>query len=333
MATRTPLVFLAVLAHLVSIPALSFGLDKVRVGLTAVTALFGPVWVSEEKGLFKKHGVESEVIVIGGGAARGVSALIAGDIQFLVGSGDVVINTSLKGMDTVIAASLLNKGVQRVMAKPELKTPADLKGKRVGITRFGSASHLVLQMMQRKWGMGPGEIQVVQVGSSAAMLASLDKGGIDAAVLSMPFIFVAEDRGYRILADLGDMDIDFINTMLDTTRTYLRTHRSQATGFMKGFVEGIAYFKKNKKESLEVLRKKLRTDAGGEKDLERSYDILASKYYDKVPYPSLVGTETVLEFLARENPKAKGANPKSFIDDSIIRELDSSGFIKALYEK
>lgn len=309
----------------------SLALDKIRVGLSSITATNGAVWVAEERGLFRKHGFEAEIIVIGGGAARGVSALIARDIQFVAAAGDAVIHASLKGADVVMVASILNKGVQRVVARPELRSAEELKGKRIGITRYGSASHLVLQMMLRKWRMNPGELQLLQIGSSPAMLASLDRGGIDAAVLSIPAVFVAEDAGYRVLADLADMDIFYLHTMLSTTQSYIRTNRDQATRFVKAFVEGIAYFKKNKKESLGILKKKLRMEVSQEKFLERTYDILAAKYYDQVPYPSLQGVKTVLEFQAKESPKAKEADPQSFIDSSIVKELETSGFIKALY--
>ncbi len=312
-------------------PSPLIALDRVSVGLSAASAIFGVAWVAADKGIFKKHGIDPEVIVIGGGAARGVSSLIAGDVQFLLGAGDAAINANLRGADVVMVASVLNKGVQRVMSRPELKRPEDLINKNVGITRFGSAAHLVLLMMLKKWGMNPGQIQMIQLGTSPAMVASLDKGGIDAAVLTIPSVFVAEDRGYRVLADLDEMDIYYLNTMLETTRSYLRAHRDIATRFIQAFVEGIAYFKKNKKESLEVLRKKLRTDAAGERQLEKSYDLLATKHYDSVPYPSLKGVETVLDFLARENPKAKTADPKSFVDARILREIDASGFIKSLY--
>jgi NitT/TauT family transport system substrate-binding protein len=307
--------------------------DKIRIGLSSMSAMHGAVWVAEDKGIFKKHGIEPEIIVIGAGAAIGVSALIAGDVKFLAGAGDATIKASLRGADAVIMASVQNKGAQRVVARPELKKPEDLKGKKVGVTRFGSASHLVLQMMLRRWGISPGEIQVLQVGSSPSMLASLDAGGIDAAVLTIPSVFVAEDRGYRVLADLADMDIYYLNTMFNSTRSYLRTHRDQARRVLTAFVEGIAYYKKHKKESLEVLRKKLRSDPAGERHLEKSYDLYAAKFYEALPYPSLQGVETLLEFLGSETPAARTADPKSFIDTSILKELDSTGFVKALYEK
>ena len=311
----------------------SFALDRIRIGLSSVSALHGAVWVAQEKGLFRKHGIEPEVIVVGGASAGGVSALIAGDVQFLSGAGEAVINANLRGADVIMVASVLNKGVQRLIAHAQFSAPADLKGRKVGITRFGTASHLVLQMMMQKWGMGPTDVQIIQVGSSPAMLASMEKGGIDAAVLTMPSIFVAEERGYRVLADLADMDIYYLNTMLDTTRWYLRTQRDQATRFIKGFVEGLAFFKKNKQESVEVLRKKLRTDPGREKYLELSYDLLANKFYDQVPYPSVRGVETVLEFIAKDNPKARVADPRTFIDGSIVKEIEASGFVEALYKK
>ena len=165
------------------------------------------------------------------------------------------------------------------------------------------------------------------------MIASLDKGGIDAAVLTMPSVFVAEEKGYSTLADLADMDIYYLHASISSTRRFLRGSRDQATRLMKGFVEGIAYFKTHKKESIEVLAKKLRSNPQGDKYIEKSYDLLAAKYYERVPYPSMRGVKTQLEFLGKDNPNARAADPESFVDSSIVKELDASGFIKALYEK
>lgn len=310
-------------------------LDKVRIGSSSsgVSPNNGAIYAAELKGLFKKHGIDIEVIEIGGGAARGVSALVAGDIQFLAGGGAAAISAALKGADLVLVASVLNKGIQKVMARPDVKSPADLKGKRVGISRFGSASHTVLQILLRRWNMSPADVQVIQVGSSPAMLTSLDKAWIEAAVLTVPSIFVAEDKGYRALADLADLDIDYLHEAMIAKQSYLRSHRDQATRFIKAYIEGIAYFKRNKNESVDVLRKKLRMEPGrDDRYLARMYDLYASKYFDKVPYPSLRGTETVLDFLAKEDPKAKTVEASSFLDSSIVRELEASGFINSLYE-
>ena len=309
-----------------------FAQDKVRVGLSSVSGLHSAVWVAEQKGLFRKHGIDAEVIVTGQGGTAGISALLANDIQIVNSAGDVLVAAALRGGDTVMIASVVNKGLQRLVTKPEIKTPAELKGKRVGVTRIGAVSHSVLLMMLQRWKMTVNDVQVLQLGSSPNMLASLDKGGIEGAVLTIPSMFVAEDRGYRVLLDMADTDIYYLHTMVATTRQYIKNNRDKVLRFLRGYVEGIAFVKQNKKESLDIVKKKLRIGPEQERNLERSLDLLITKYYENVPYPSLRGVETVLGFVEKDNPKAKTADPKSFVDDSLLREIEQSGFIKNLYK-
>src|SRR5262245_1881907 len=309
--------------------------EKLRVGLSSVSATNGSIWVAEEKGFFKKQGIDVEVIVIGGGGARVVSSLLAGDLHFSVGGGEGSIRSQVRGAETVIAASSLSKGLQRVMARPEIKSYQDLKGRKIGITQYGSAAHLVLLLMLKKWDMRPDQVQILQVGSSPAMLASLDKGGIDAAVLTIPTFFVAEDRGYKIVGDPITMDIFYLQNTLESTRSFLRKSRDAALKFMRGYIEGIAYFKKNKKESLEVMRKKLRIQSEQERDiryLDLSYNLLATAYND-IPYPALRSVQTIIDKVAEDDPKVKERDAKSFVDESLVREVESSGLTKALYGK
>jgi NitT/TauT family transport system substrate-binding protein len=309
--------------------------ERVRLGLSSVSATSGSIWVAEEKGLFKKHGIDAEVIVIGGGAARVVSSLLSGEIQFSVGGGDAVIRADLRGADGVLVASPMKTGLQRLMVRPEIKTPADLKGKTIAVTRFGSASHWVLQLFLRKWGMRTDEIKMLQLGSSPAMFASLEKGVVDGAAFTIPTFFLAEDRGYRILADPVDMEIYYLQNSVDSTRSYIKRNRDQALRVIKALCEGLAYFRKNKKESIEIMQKKLRIQSAQERDvkyLELSYNLLVDKFYNRVPYATPKAVETTLEFVAAEEPKAKGADPKQFMDESLVREIDASGFIKRLYD-
>ena len=306
--------------------------DKLRMGLSSVSGLHSAVWVAETKGFFRKHGIDIEVIVTGQGGTAGISALIANDVQVVNSAGDVLVAASLRGGDTVMVASVVNKGLQRLITKPDIKTPADLRGKRVGVTRIGAVSHSVLQMMLQRWKMTVNDVQVMQLGSSPAMLASLDKGGIEGAVVTIPSMFVAEDRGYRVLLDMADTDIYYLHTMVATTRQYIKSNRDKVLRFLRGYVEGIAFVKHNKKDSLDIVKKKLRLGPEQERNLESSLDLLISKYYENVPYPSLRGVETVLGFIEKDNPKAKTADPKSFVDDSLLREIEQSGFIKNLYK-
>jgi len=327
----------AALLFFILLPALpSRAQEKLRIGLSSVSATNGSVWVADEKGLFRKYGVDVEVVIIGGGGARTVSALVAGDIQFSVGGGEGSIRSQLRGVETVIVASSFTKGLQRIMARPEIKTYQDLRGKKIAITQFGSAGHLALLLMLKKWNMRPDQVQIVTFGSSPAMLVGLDKGAADAAVLTIPTFFLAEDKGYRIVGDPVTMDIFYLQNTLESMRSLLRSNRDRVLRFMKGYVEGIAYFKKNKRESIEIMQKELRIQSQQERDvryLELSYNLLASTLYTEVPYPSVRAIQTILDKLAEKDPKIKERDAKSFADESFIKELDDSGFIKALYAR
>src|SRR5262245_46244459 len=170
--------------------------DRVRVGLSALSLANSPLWVAEEKGIFKKYGIDPEIILVGGGASRSVSSLLAGDLQFATAGGGAAISAALGGADVVMIAAGNNKGIQRLMVKPDIKTPEALKAKRIGVTGLGSSGHLALLLMLRKWNIAPEEIQVLQVGASPVMVISLQKGGLDGAVLQDPSFFVAEDAGF-----------------------------------------------------------------------------------------------------------------------------------------
>lgn len=305
--------------------------DKIRMGLSSVSGLHTATWVAQERGLFRKHNIDAEVIVTGQGGTVGIAALMANDVQMLSSAGDLIAAAALRGGDAVMLAGVVNKGLQRILTIPEIKTPADLKGKRVGVTRIGAVSHVVLQMMMQRWKMNPADVQVMQVGSSPDMLISLDKKGIDAAVLTIPSMFVAEDRGYRVLIDMADTDIFYLHTMMGSTRAYVKNNRDKVSRFLKGYLEGIAFVKQNRKESIEIVKKKLRIGPAQERNLQRAIDLVADKYYEQVPYTSQRGVETVLGFIEKDHPKAKGVDPKTLYDDSLLREIEQSGFVKTLY--
>ena len=309
-----------------------WGLEKIRLGMGAFSPTNSAVWVAEERGFFKKHGIEAEAIFIGGGAARGVNALLAGDIQFATAGGGGVLQSALRGADVVMVAANNNKGVHRILVRPEIDTPEAVKGKKIAITTFGSSSHQVLTMVLDVWKIRPDELQILQVGSSPTMLISMQKKLVDGAVLTDPSYFIAEDNGFRVIADLAKMNIHYLQNMMVSTRSYLRANRDQATRVMRAFVEAIAYFKKNKKDSVQIILKKMRMNPDQAKYAERTYDQYANTYFERVPYPSASGIKTVLESLVKENPKAKGADPSSFVDASILKSLEDSGFIKSLYD-
>ena len=308
------------------------GMDRVSVGLSALSPTNWAVWVAEEKGFFKKNGIEAQVIFIGGGAARSINALVAKDVQFMMIGGVGVINAALRGADVAMVASNVNLSTQRLISRPDIKTPDELKGKRVGVTAFGSNTHSVLLMLLKKWSMKPEDLVILQIGPSPTMILSLEKALLDAAILTSPSDFIAIERGNRVLADLADLQIYSLQSTLSTTREYLKTSEDQATRFVRGYSEGIAFIKKNKAQSIEVLQKKLRLEPGQAVYLEKTYALYAGKYLDQVPYVSIQGVKTLLDFVSGQIPKAKSADPESFVDNKIVRTLENSGFFAKLYQ-
>lgn len=306
--------------------SVTFAADKLRLGYTSVSALHGNTWIAEEKKIFEKHGVEIESIYMQGDPMT-LSALLAGNVSFVKVGGGAVVNAALQSSDAVMIASVINGGVQRLVVRPEIAKPADLKGKKIGVTRLGSISEIVLQILLRKWGMKNDDVQVFQVGSSPAMLAAMTRGGIDGAVLTVPTFFVAEEMGYRLMADAAEMNIYYLHNVVATTRKFLQTRRDAALRFMKAYIEGNVYFKRNRPESLDVLKKKLKAQAG-QRYLERSYDLIA-RYIDTVPYVSQEGIKTLLEYQAGGR-KLKDNELGLFVDNSLVREIEASGFINSL---
>ena len=227
------------------------------------------MWVAEERGLFKKHGIEPEIIIIGGGAARVVSSLLAGEIQFAVGGGDAVVRAALRGADTVMAVSPLITGLQRIMVRPAIKAPADIRGKKIGVTRFGSASHWVLQAILKKWGMKSDDVQILQLGLLAGQLGEHGqrrhrrRRANDAVVLRRRRTRLPDARRP------DDMDIHYLQNSIDTTRSYLRKP-PQALRFVRGYCEGVALFPKAQKRGRRRHAKTPAHPVGAGKRLEVS---------------------------------------------------------------
>src|SRR4029077_5667389 len=144
-----------------------------------------------------------------------------------VGGGEGSIRSQLRGVETVIVASSFTKGLQRIMGRAEIKTYQDLRGKKIAITQFGSAGHLALLLMLKKWNMRPDQVQIVTFGSSPAMLVGLDKGQPAPAGFTPPTFFLAQEKRYRIVGDPATMDIFYLQNTLESTRSFLRGNRDR----------------------------------------------------------------------------------------------------------
>jgi ABC-type nitrate/sulfonate/bicarbonate transport system substrate-binding protein len=280
-----------------------------------------PLWVNKELGFSKKYGVDLEIIMIQAGSPN-IQALLGGSLQLTQTAASSALLGAVRGAPVVIVATLENKLPLQLISRPEIKEPQQLRGKTIGINRFGGSNDAAVLMAIKAWKMDPKDITMLQTGGTAARMASLIGKKVDATVQSYPEIFQARKLGMNVLADMGDFGF-YTNTSNIVTRSYLQQNRSVVKGFIKGQIEGMHYVKTNKEGSLKILRKHLQiTDAEA---VEGTYEFFA-KRLPRLPRTELEGIKNILVSIDAANK-----DPADFIDMSLIDEIEREGFVKKLY--
>ena len=307
----------------------SSGLRKVRMAFTSLSAVMMPPWLARESGIFNKHGLEVEVIATPTGV-EGMNALIAGEVQFLQISGGTTASAALGGADVMIVGTTLDTLVQNLMARPEIERAEQLRGKTLGITRFGTSIDVGARIALRHLGLLPEkDVAIVQVGGMESMVPALQANRIQAGILSYPAITQAKKLGHHVLLDVASLGMPYAFTGMTTRGRTIREDPDLVRRYMMAQVEAIARAKRDKNMAMVVMGKYLRTTNPA--SLSDAYEIDVQKYMLKVPLPTVEAVRSVLEDLATRNPKAKDAEPCRFFDDSFVRQMQSSGFIDALY--
>jgi NitT/TauT family transport system substrate-binding protein len=297
-----------------------------RVAYSAVSGAMSPLWVAQEGGYFKREGLDVELLYIGGGSLL-TQSMLSGDVPFAYGPSVPVVNASLRGADLVLIANTGNALVFSIMARPEIKAPAELKGKKVGVTRLGGSTDWALDFALRKWGLERRDVAALQTGGMPEGVAGLSSRAWDAAVLSPPSNFRAKKLGMNELVDVGQLGVVFPNTPVATTRSYIRANRDLVSRFLRGFNQGLQRLRTDKEFSLKVLSKY--TKVGDVEILSELYQVYGIKYSgDRIPYVRPEGVENILKRI--ESKEAKDAEPGAFIDNGLLQELEKSGWFRTL---
>ncbi len=312
----------ALLLCLVQTSALSA--DKTRVAFSAVSPTQGVLWVADVGGLFGKNGINAEIVY----TRAAIETLIAGEVEFGQMTGSLMFSARLQGADPVMLAGVQDILNDRLVVRPNINAVEELKGKRVGVFRFGSASHLRLLNVLPRYGMGERDVTFLQVGDTPERLIALHGGSIDASLLSPPDHLQALRGGMKILLNLRDLNVPYQGTGLVTTQRLLVRNRDLARRFLKAFVEAIHAVRTNPSLTKRALAKYRQTK--DEKQLEDAYQTLREIIKPK-PYPSIEGFKTIIKDAMDRTPAAKTANPKDFMDTTLLEELDRSGYIDGLY--
>lgn len=324
---------LAVVIGLLSLKtsgALAQGKDLTRLKVTysAMSAASLVTWVAKEAGIFQKHGLDVGLVYISGGTMA-MATTIAGETQITQGAGTGSILAKLGGADTVMIATILDTTNQSLMVLPDIRTPQDLRGKRLGVTRFGSLSDFGTRRYLQQVGLDPEkDVRILQIGGLPEILAAIQGGSIQGGAISSPTLTKAKLLGYRELVDLGSLGIKYPATSYMTTDAFIKNSRPVLIGFLKGIIEAAHFVKQNKEPSMNVLRKY--TKINELPILEDTYQIYVQRYIRLVPTSSPEEVKTVLDQVKDKDPRARTIDYGSFIRGDLLREIEQSGFIKAL---
>jgi NitT/TauT family transport system substrate-binding protein len=304
-------------------------LRRIRAAVTSISGAMSPPWAAHESGIFKKYGLQVEVIAMPSGV-QGTNALIAGEVLFVQIAGGTTTGAAVGGVDLKIVATMVGTLVLNLVVRPDIESPEQLRGKNIGISRYGTSLHTGARLAMKHFGLEPGkDVHIVEIGSGDWIVGALQGGRIQAAVFGYPATSRAVKLGNRILLHIPTLNIPYASTGVSTRGDLIRNDPDLVKRYLSAQLEAIALMKKDRAFTLKVLSKYLRTT---EPDLlSETYDIQIAKYMMKAPVPTADAVRSVLDELGERNPKGREQDPKKFYDDRFVRELQTSGFIDSLY--
>ena len=304
--------------------------QKAVIAWSAVSALNSPFWVMNDAGLWKQEGLDMELVYIASSPTV-ARATLAGDIVLSGANSQVIVDVGLQGGDLVAMGAITNVVAFYVMAAPEVKTVTDLKGKLVGVTRFGASTDFGMRMLLTKYGLEPvKDVPFIQIGGMPELAAALSKKTVYAAPMSQPMVYLAQQAGMRMIANLAKEDIPFMHIGLTTSRKWVREHRTQAKAFIRAYGRALHFMHNRQEETRAIFAKYTKINDRGMLDgsIQYGYDFM-----EKIPLVKPQAFQVTLDQIARNNPKAKQAKPEQFFDNSLVQELVDEGFFARLWGK
>ena len=285
--------------------------------------------VTKEAGIFEKYGLDAELIYVQG--VQMVHVHTAGQLDFTSTSGIVTLQSSVSGSDLILLANSIESHLMKVIAHPSISGPSDLRGKSIGVTRFGSLTDLALRPVLEQWKLEPNkDVSLVQIGRLSDFVPAIQQKRIAAGMLSFPTSFFAEKLGLKSLYDLSESGIEVPTTTIAVSRAYANAHRDRVLQYMRAYLEGTHRLLTDREMGIKALRR-----YGGIQDQEllaATYDLFTSKYIKKIPTLTVKSVQNALQLVAESNPKAKDRRPAEFMDTSFMDQLEKSGFIKKLWQ-
>lgn len=303
-------------------------MERLRVGGGSASGTQLSMWLAKEGRFYEKHGLNVEAISIPG-SSLAIQAMLAGEVPVIQLGGAASIQANLGGADTVIVATIVRKFLFWIYGRPEIGRIEDLRGKVFGTTRFGTLSDLASRFALRLHGIDPErDITMIQTGGPAETVSAMMTGKVHAAALTPPATLQAKKTKLKELLDMSKLDAEYHINGVVTTRRFLKSNEDTVRRFMRAYIEGAVRAQRDKAFAVKAMSRIFRTD--DREILDETYEMIIKANFAIPPYPSVAGIASLIQGLEKTNPRAKGAKPEEFADSRIVRELDQSGFVKAL---
>ena len=302
--------------------------QKLTVGWSAVSALNSPFWMAKEAGFLDKEGLDASLVYIPSSSTMAQSQ-ISGDVQISTANSQVIVDADLRGGDLVAVGAVTNAVAFYVMAGPAISSVADLKGKRVGVTRFGASTDFAIRTLLEKHGLKPiTDVPIVQIGGMPEIAAALSNGAIAAAPMSYPMAYVAQQNGVKLLANMAKEGIAFVHVGITTSRGFMNERRSQAKAFLRAYSRAVHYMHTNPDGFKKIITRYSKiTDPGMlQGTVQYAYDFI-----EKIPLVKRDAFQNTIDEISQRRPEAKQAKPQQFYDNSLVQELIKEGFFKSLW--
>jgi NitT/TauT family transport system substrate-binding protein len=328
MAARLLVFWLLVL----SLPSHSFAqaLTPVPVGIAGLNNNTIHSYISRDTGLFRKYGVDAKLVVFQAGSLL-AQASMAGEVKISMIAGPVSIASRSAGSDSVIVAALINTVPYKMIVAKGISRSDQLKGKRIGISRFGSSTDTAVRLFLAKFALSADkDVVIVQAGEQSNRFAALVAGTIDATIVGVPLDITAQKQGYPVLADLAQLQIPYPQAIVETTDRIIRDEPQLVKSYLKGLIAGIHYGVTNPERTKAILDQYVKI---------KNPEFLEATYQDYVhitdpkAYPNMEGIRFALEEVAKRLPAAKTRKPEEFVNLRFLQELEREGFFKELYGK
>ena len=304
------------------------GLQKLRLAYASVTSAFAVPWIAKEAGIFRRRGLDVEIVYIASGP-RTIQTLISGGVDVAAIGGGSGIDAKMAGADTVFVATAVNRVLLYMVAAPEIRRIEDLRGKSIGATRIGTLTDFFTRYYLRQAGLVPDrDVFIRGTGGLPETVAALRAGQIHAGTFGFPAVLQARAAGFHVLVDYATQGLRYPLSGIVVTQSMIRAREPAVRSFLEGFIEGIHRFRTDPAFAIDVMGRYMRT--ADRKILEESQRVYASAF-ERVPYPDPEDMKLVLIQVGDNNPRARGADPREFVDPRLIREIEASGFIKRLY--